>query len=292
VEDEAEERVRKGVEDSSVSIFKKNKMTKNNYSPVLLSLEAFDRLEGVEDDILDSDFTEHLTGDAVDISEGKIKVINALHGKKDVWARFGAGRMIQNILTNGLRLNFGGKLPSQYQEANNKSFINNEEFGVSQVLKLLENQVIEEVSPTDLQCINPLSIASNRKGKQRLCLDLSRWVNEAVVAKKFRIESISDFMKAVKQGSWAFYYDLRSAFHHIRVNIKHRKYLGVCIRVEDQDRYYRFVGMPFGYRDASRILTKLMRTPLTMMTVCALNLLWRRLRWLPSRSGRTSRSWA
>ena len=110
MEDEAEERARKGVEDSSVSIFKKNKMTKNNDSPVLLSLEAFDRLEGVEDDILDSDFTEHLTGDAVDISEGKIKVINALHGKKDVWARFGAGCMIQNILTIGIRLNFGGKI--------------------------------------------------------------------------------------------------------------------------------------------------------------------------------------
>ena len=226
---------------------------------MLLSLEAFDRLEGVEDDTFDSDFTEHLTGDTVDISKSKIKVINALHGKKDVWA----GRMIQNILVNGLRLNFGGKLPFLYQEANNKSFINNKEFGVSQVLKLLENQVIEEVSPTDLQCVNPLSIASNRKGKQRLCLDLSRCVNEAVVAKKFRIESISDFMKAVKQGSWAFYYDLRSAFHHVRVNIKHRKYLGLCIKVEGQDRYYRFVGMPFGYRDASRILTKLMRTPLT-----------------------------
>ena len=183
-DEEEDERARKGVEDTNFkSILNKNKMTKNNDSPVLLSLEAFDRLEGVEDDTLDSDFTEHLTGDAVDISEGKIKVINALHGKKDVWARFGAGRMIQNILVNGLRLNFGGKLPFQYQEANNKSFINNKEFGVSQVLKLLENQVIEEVSPTDLQCVNPLSIASNRKGKQRLCLDLSRCVNEAVVAK-------------------------------------------------------------------------------------------------------------
>jgi hypothetical protein len=65
--------------------------------------EAFDR---VKDDTLDSDFIEHLTEDAVDISEGKIKVIIALHGKKDMWARFGAGRMIQNILANGLRLNF------------------------------------------------------------------------------------------------------------------------------------------------------------------------------------------
>jgi hypothetical protein len=43
-DEEEEERARKGVEDTSrESIFKENKMTKINDSPVLLSLEAFDR---------------------------------------------------------------------------------------------------------------------------------------------------------------------------------------------------------------------------------------------------------
>ena len=61
--------------------------------------------------------------------------------------------------------------------------------------------MIEEVAPSDFWCLNPLSVASNRKGTQRLCLDLPHCVNESVVAKKFRIESISDFTKSVKQGS-------------------------------------------------------------------------------------------
>ena len=40
-----------------------------------------------------------------------------------------------------------------------------------------------------------MSVMANRKGKQRLCLDLSRRVNEAIGTKSFRIESINDFSK-------------------------------------------------------------------------------------------------
>ena len=42
---------------------------------------------------------------------------------------------------------------------------------------------------------------------------------------------------------------------------KHRKYLGFEVVIEGETRLFRFIAMPFGYRDASRILTKVMRTP-------------------------------
>ena len=67
----------------------------------------------------------------------------------------------------------------------------------------------------------------------------------------------------MNQGDWVVYYDLKSAFHHISVVEKHRKYLGFCIMVEGKESFFRFRQMPFGYRDASRILTKVMRTPIT-----------------------------
>ena len=107
--------------------------------------------------------------------------------------------MVQSIIKGGLRLNFSGKLSGPYMERNNKSFRDNDIFGVTQVVKLLENRVIEEVNFKDIMCVNPLSIAANKKGKQRLCLDLSRWVNKSCVAKKFRIESLDEFMRVVKQ---------------------------------------------------------------------------------------------
>ena len=64
---------------------------------------------------------------------------------------------------------------------------------------MLANKVIE------VKCVNPLSVASNAKGKKRLCLDLSRHVNEHVQANKFRIESVVEFQKSVKEGSWCYY---------------------------------------------------------------------------------------
>ena len=61
--------------------------------------------------------------------------------------------------------------------------------------KLFFNRVIEEVDKDMVVCINPMSIASNKK---RLCIDLSRHVNDSCTAKKFRVESVSEFVKVVK----------------------------------------------------------------------------------------------
>jgi len=105
-------------------------------------------------------------------------------------------------------------------------------------------------------CINPMTIASNKTGKKRLCIDLSRHENIACDAKKFTIESVREFTKTVNKGSWCWYYDLKSAFHHIRVIKKHRKFLGFKATVDGTERVFIFKAMPFGYRDASRVLTK------------------------------------
>ena len=68
-------------------------------------------------------------------------------------------------------------MPVPYEEKNNKSFVLNEDFGIGEIKKLLANGVIEEVTRGEVVCINPMSIASNKKGKKRLCIDLSRHVN-------------------------------------------------------------------------------------------------------------------
>ena len=56
---------------------------------------------------------------------------------------------------------------------------------------MLVDGVIEEVEEEDVEGVNPLFVASN---------------------KKFRIESIQDFIKTVKQGFWCWYYDLNQHF--------------------------------------------------------------------------------
>ena len=73
------------------------------------------------------------------------------------------------------------------------------EFGLWEVLKLLTNGVIEEVGEDKVICIHPMLVPSNQIGKKRLCIKLSRHVNNSCTDKKFKIESVSDFVKVVKQ---------------------------------------------------------------------------------------------
>ena len=64
-------------------------------------------------------------------------------------------------------MNFSGKLPGHtWRETTTRSETrDNDIFGVTQVVKLLENRVIEEVNFKDILFVNPLSIAANKKGK-------------------------------------------------------------------------------------------------------------------------------
>ena len=104
----------------------------------LFSPDHLDTLEGISADMFDdNEYSECLTGDSVDMTEPDRKVVDALKGKVGVWAEYGAGKMVQQVLKGGLRLNFSGKLPGAYQERNNKSFRENEAFGVEQVQNCL-----------------------------------------------------------------------------------------------------------------------------------------------------------
>ena len=222
--------------------------------------ERLDILEGIT--CVDYDFAEELEGAPVEKVEEGTKVVDSLRDKIKIWIQHGAGKMVQQVISSGLRLNFNKKLPTFYKESNNKSYKENEKFGLEEIRKLLLNDVIEEVEIKEVLCINPLTVASNKKGKKRLCIDLSRHVNLSCVAKKFKVESVEEFIRTVKQGSWCWYYDLKSAFHHISVMEKHRKYLGFEVTIDGQTKVFRFKAMPFGYKDASRVLTKVMRTPI------------------------------
>ena len=229
-----------------------------------------DKLEGVTD-VVSLEYWEELEGEEVEESkdeEGGL-VVESLRNHTEGWKKFGAGKMCMNIIEEGLKLNFTLKgLPGKYQEKNNKSFINNKIFATEEVEKLLKRKVIEEVKREEVACINPMSVASNREGKKRLCIDLSRHVNDYCKAKKFRIESVLEFSKAVKKGSWLFSFDLKSAYHHVVIHKNHRKFLGFSTEFQGKVRTFQFVGMPFGYKDASRILTKMLRVPLHRWRRC------------------------
>ena len=98
-------------------------------------IDRLDFLEGV--DCEETDYSEELKGNPVEEVEQGVKVVDSLRNKSEVWVKFGAGKMVQQIVSTGLRLNFSGKVPAKYKEKNNKSFEANIQFGIDEVKKLL-----------------------------------------------------------------------------------------------------------------------------------------------------------
>ena len=77
--------------------------------------------------------------------------------------------VIESLLKNRLawqKFNAGNKgLTGQYREKNNKF--------MEKYIKFAK-KVIEEVSEKNVVCINPISVAANREGKNRFIIYLSR----------------------------------------------------------------------------------------------------------------------
>ena len=60
-----------------------------------------------------------------------------------------------------------------------------------------------------------------------------------------------------------FSFDLKSAYHQIKVSRNFIKYLGFVIEEEDgRKHYFQYLSLPFGLNDAMRVFKKMMKSPL------------------------------
>ena len=66
------------------------------------------------------------------------------------------------------------KEPERYKEGNNKSYKDERAWANERIETKIE----------ELWCVNPLTVANNAKGKQKLCIDLSRCLNKVIKAPK------------------------------------------------------------------------------------------------------------
>jgi hypothetical protein len=118
-----------------------------------------------------------------------LKVHDSLYKHHDFWVETGASSFAQSVISTGYWPSFD-KLPTKYEEKNNKSFYVNSEFAIEAINRLVKNKVAIKVDKHGITCINPLSVAKHKRtGKICLCIDLSRHVNKFSNPKKFKIES-------------------------------------------------------------------------------------------------------
>ena len=192
----------------------------------------------------------------------ELKVLGTLERHIDFWEESGASSFAKSVIRQGYMPSLE-QATGKYEEANNSSYKVHRKWANQAVKTLAQAKLVKKVTKEELECCNPLTVASNAVGKLRLCIDLSRKLNEVIKAPKFRIESTREALQVVQENDWAFAFDLKSAYHQVPLHRDCHKYFGFKIDFEDgRVEYYCYVVMPFGLNDASRVLTKLLRSPL------------------------------
>ena len=173
-----------------------------------------------------------------------------------------AGEWVMDVLTQGYVIPFV-ESPPAYEEANNKSAMQDMPFVIQAVAELQKRGVIEFRDEKPL-CVSPLTVSKKfgRDGitKNRLCWDGSRCVNLYVKEQKVVLSHLRRSLEITREGDFQVTYDLKAAYHHVRIHPSQTKYLGAAIPKPDGGKqYFVFLYLPFGLSSAVHCLTKLFK---------------------------------
>jgi hypothetical protein len=153
----------------------------------------------------------------------KGQAVGHIYDRLEYWMKnFHPDDYVRGVLAQGLRIPVDwSKIPEQYEEPDNRSAKDNYEFVREEVARLVESgQVVEW--PRKPRCVNPFTAAVKAKAdgqvKKRLCLDLSRSVNEALDDDVFCMSTLQDAINMTRRGDYQVIFDLKAAFHHKRIH--------------------------------------------------------------------------
>ena len=209
--------------------------------------------------------------DECNMTPVSIKVCQSLKSHIEWWKALPQDicpKSIIQIIDKGIFIKLPSNISHKYKEKNNRSCLDNLSFAREAVQKWLMSGAVEQTTEDQLKAVNPMTVAFNRSGKPRLCIDMSRHVNLHTPKRPFRLIEMQRFASTVQQGDYQFGFDLKSAYHHLVYREESRPWVGFCIPTEDGiDRFYHFVAMMFGWGPSMKYLGRATR-PLIV--------LWRR----------------
>jgi hypothetical protein len=129
---------------------------------------------------------------------------------------------------------------------------------LSEYQKLLNDELREGIVvpvPDDyVKCWNPTFVVPKKNGEYRKVLNCRR-LNALMKDIHFKMEDVRAVKDVILQGDYAVSIDITSAYNHVSVHPSLRPFL--CFQFEGIS--YSYCGMPFGYKDAPRIFTRIMR---------------------------------
>ena len=169
-----------------------------------------------------------------------------------------ANDTVLKILKDGYKIPFiDGVPPPPSMTKNNKSFLENKEFGITEIKRLEALGCIYRVKDRPWVVL-PLSVVYSKKW--RLVVDCSRTLNPFVQKIHVKLETLDEAESVLKKGDWQAISDLDSGYWHIGVSEESQKFLGIHYIDEQGDvHYFQWKVLFLGLTDAVRIFTKMLK---------------------------------
>ena len=160
--DVSEQEIAKFLKEERKKVDNENEEKKAKEEEKLAKYENEPELQEEEDDVVEI-FQED--------DEAKLKLTTTLKDHIKHWEETGASNFCLNVIKQGYKMKLEDwDETTEYQEKNNKSYFENQEFANKAVDTMANYGVVKRVETA--KCINPLTVASNAVGKLRLCIDL------------------------------------------------------------------------------------------------------------------------
>ena len=161
--------------------------------------------------------------------EPQPNVAGNIHNQRyrSFWESLLPDEYVLSIIRHGYKIPFrDGVVPGQYREPNNRSALDNMPYLQDHVESLILDRIVLECFSPPL-CISPLTVSSRyvlRELKLRMCIDLSRYINLLLKKEAVTLPGLEKALKSLLPNDFQATFDLKSAFHHVKIHPEHRKY--------------------------------------------------------------------
>ena len=158
-------------------------------------------------------------------------------------------------MQEGYKFPFESIPPESYCR-NNKSFLNNRDFGYAELLRLEALGCITRVTSKPYLVL-PLSVVFSKK--LRLVVDASRHLNPFIKDLKIKLEDLDVGEQMIKPGDYQTTADLDSGYWHVPLSDDHKQYVGVHFITDSGEVIYWIWNVLFlGVKSAVHIFTKIL----------------------------------
>ncbi|GAQ82637.1 putative Reverse transcriptase [Klebsormidium nitens] len=145
-----------------------------------------------------------------------------------------------------------GQVPHPVEFDNHRSFYDNSEFAVGEVVKMVVNRTLEVYGPSDgkPKVVNPLGVVNLPKG--RLVVN-ARYVNLFSKRQAFKYETLREVLTFLTERGFFTTWDFKAGYYHLLIHPAYRKYFGIKVG----HVYMHYNGMCFGWSEACFVYTLL-----------------------------------